>query len=43
MEEKRFSEAKQVYQKLLEKTNREERRRVAKKMLDQIQGGATQQ
>jgi tetratricopeptide (TPR) repeat protein len=43
VEEKRFSEAKQVYQKLLEKTSREERRRLAKKMLDQIQGGAIQQ
>ncbi|MBM4347144.1 MAG: tetratricopeptide repeat protein, partial [Deltaproteobacteria bacterium] len=43
VEEKRFSEAKQVYQKLLEKTNREERRRAAKKMLDQIQGETTQQ
>jgi hemerythrin superfamily protein len=41
VEEKRFSEAKQVYQKLLEKTNREERRRAAKKMLDQIQGETT--
>lgn len=40
MEEKRFSEARQVFQKLLEKTTREERRQVAKKMLQQIQEGA---
>jgi TolA-binding protein len=39
MEEKKFSEARQVYRKLLEKTRREERREVAKKMLDQIDQG----
>jgi TolA-binding protein len=39
MEEKKFSEAKQVYQKLLQKSRREDRREVAKKMLDQIQQG----
>ena len=37
VEEKKFSEAKQVYKKLLEKTHREDRREMAKKMLDQIQ------
>ena len=31
MEERKFSEARQVYQKLLEKTKREDRREVAKK------------
>jgi TolA-binding protein len=36
-EEKRFVEARQVYQKLLEKTKREDRREVARKMLEQIQ------
>jgi TolA-binding protein len=39
MEEKKFTEAKQVYQKLLQKSRREDRREVAKKMLDQIQQG----
>jgi TolA-binding protein len=39
MEEKKFSEARQVYRKLLEKTRREDRREVAKKMLDQINQG----
>jgi TolA-binding protein len=39
MEEKKFSEARQVYRKLLEKTKRVERREVAKKMLDQIGQG----
>jgi TolA-binding protein len=39
MEEKKFSEARQVYRKLLEKTRREERREVAKKMLDQMDKG----
>jgi tetratricopeptide (TPR) repeat protein len=36
MEEKKFSEARQVYHKLLEKTKREDRRELAKKMLGQI-------
>jgi TolA-binding protein len=36
-EEKRFVEARQVYQKLLEKTKREDRREIARKMLDQVQ------
>jgi TolA-binding protein len=40
MEEKRFPEARQVYQRLLEKTTREERRQVARRMLQQIQEGA---
>jgi TolA-binding protein len=39
MEGKKFFEAGQVYRKLLEKTRREERREVAKKMLDQIGQG----
>jgi tetratricopeptide (TPR) repeat protein len=39
MEEKKFSEARQVYRKLLEKTRKEDRREVAKKMLDQINQG----
>jgi TolA-binding protein len=39
IEEKKFSEAKQVYRKLLEKTKREDRREVAKRMLDQIDQG----
>ena len=39
MEEKKFSEARQVYRKLLEKTRREDRREGAKKMLDQINQG----
>jgi TolA-binding protein len=39
MEEKKFSEAGQVYRKLLEKTRKDERRAVAKKMLDQINQG----
>jgi TolA-binding protein len=39
MEEKRVSEARQVYQKLLEKTRREDRREVAKRMLDQLDKG----
>jgi TolA-binding protein len=39
IEEKKFSEAKQVYQKLLEKTNRKDRQEVAMKMLDQIEQG----
>jgi hypothetical protein len=39
MEEKRFSEARLVYRKLLEKTEREERREMAKKMLDQMGQG----
>jgi TolA-binding protein len=37
LEEKKFTEAKQVYQKLLTKTKREDRRELAKKMIDQIQ------
>ena len=39
VEEKKFSEARQIYRKLLEKTRKEERREVAKKMLDQIGQG----
>jgi TolA-binding protein len=37
MEGKKLTEAKQVYQKLLEKSKREDRREVAKRMLNQIQ------
>jgi TolA-binding protein len=37
MEGKKLTEAKQVYQKLLDKSKREDRREVAKKMLNQIQ------
>jgi hypothetical protein len=36
MEQKKMVEAKQVYRKLLEKTKREDRKAMAKKMLDQI-------
>jgi tol-pal system protein YbgF len=39
LEEKKFTEAKQVYQKLLAKTKREDRRELARKMMDQIQRG----
>jgi TolA-binding protein len=39
LEEKKFTEARQAYQKLLEKTKREDRREMAKKMIDQIQKG----
>jgi uncharacterized protein HemY len=37
LEEKKFAEARQVYRKLLEKSQRESRREVARKMLDRIQ------
>jgi TolA-binding protein len=43
LEEKKFTEAKQVYQKLLVKTKREDRRELAKKMIDQIQKGMPRQ
>jgi TolA-binding protein len=36
LEEKKFSEANQVYRKLLEKSRREDRREIARKMLNQI-------
>jgi TolA-binding protein len=39
MEEKKISEARQIYRKLLEKSKREDRREVAKKMLDQMDKG----
>jgi len=39
MEENRISEARQVFQKLLEKTRREDRRKIAKRMLDQLNRG----
>jgi len=39
IEAKKLSEARRVYRKLLEKTRREERREMAKKMLDQIDQG----
>ena len=37
--EKKLDDAKQVYQKLLEKTKREDRREIAKRMLNQIRQG----
>jgi TolA-binding protein len=43
LQEKKFAEAKQVYQKLLSKTKREDRRELAKKMIDQIQKGMPRQ
>jgi tetratricopeptide (TPR) repeat protein len=43
MEEKRWEEARQVYQKLLGMTSREEKRRLARRMLDQIREGTTRQ
>jgi tetratricopeptide (TPR) repeat protein len=39
VEEKKFSEARQIYQKLLDKTKREDRRERARKALDQIGKG----
>jgi TolA-binding protein len=39
MEEKKISEARQIYRKLLEKSKREDRREVAKKMLDEMDKG----
>jgi len=39
MQEKKISEAKQVYHKLLEKSKKGERREVARKMLDQMDKG----
>ena len=39
MEEKKISEARQVYRKLLEKSKREDRREVARRMLDQMDKG----
>jgi TolA-binding protein len=42
MEERKFTEARQVYQKLLEKTRREDRREVALRMLNQIRQGTIQ-
>jgi TolA-binding protein len=39
MEENRISEARQAYQKLLEKTRREDRREMARRMLDQLHKG----
>src|SRR4030067_3791650 len=39
IEEKKVSEARQVYRKLLERSKREDRREVAKKMLDQMDKG----
>ena len=37
LEGKKFTEAKQIYEKLLERTRREDRREMAKRMIDQIQ------
>jgi hypothetical protein len=39
MEEKKISEARQIYHKLLEKSKREDRREVARRMLDQMDKG----
>jgi TolA-binding protein len=39
MQEKKISEARQIYQKLLEKSKRGDRREVARKMLDQMDKG----
>jgi TolA-binding protein len=39
LEGNRLSEARQIYQKLLEKTKRNDRREMAQKMLDQIERG----
>jgi TolA-binding protein len=39
IEEKKFSEARQVYNKLLERCKSEDRRETAKKMLDQMDKG----
>jgi TolA-binding protein len=39
MEENKISEARQAYQKLLEKTRREDRREMARRMLDQLHKG----
>jgi RNA binding exosome subunit len=39
LDEKKFTEAKQVYQKLLAKTKREDRRKLAKEMIEQIEKG----
>jgi len=39
IEEKKISEARQVYRKLLEKSRREDRREVARKMLNQMDKG----
>jgi TolA-binding protein len=40
MEEKKISEARQIYHKLLEKTKRGDRREVARKMLEQMDKGS---
>ncbi|HUL29965.1 MAG TPA: hypothetical protein VLZ03_05870, partial [Thermodesulfobacteriota bacterium] len=39
VEEKKISEARQVYAKLLERSKKEDRREVARKMLDQMGWG----
>jgi tol-pal system protein YbgF len=39
MEEKKISEARQIYQKLLEKSKKEDRRQAARNMLDQLDKG----
>jgi tetratricopeptide (TPR) repeat protein len=39
LEEKKISEARQVYRKLLEKSKREDRKEVARRMLDQMDKG----
>jgi tetratricopeptide (TPR) repeat protein len=40
LEEKKFTEAKQIYEKLLDRTKREDRREMAQRMIDQIQKGS---
>jgi hypothetical protein len=40
LEEKKISEARQVYRKLLEKSKREDRKEVARRMLDQMDKGS---
>jgi hypothetical protein len=39
MEEKKISEARQIYHKLLEKSKRGDRREVARRMLEQMDKG----
>ncbi len=40
LEENKPSEAKQIYQKLLEKTKRDDRKEMARRILDQIEKGS---
>ena len=43
LDEKKINEAKQVYQKLLAKTKKEDRKQLARKMIDQIEKGMPRQ